>query len=113
MLPGAGVTVWLALPALLLAAEDLDSSTCLTLDPFDSALPQTTPSPYTLSCSKSGKITNQDSVIFTIKSSRPRVRLPTVCGAGTGPRERCGPWACLWTQETPTSPSSTVLVVLR
>ncbi|KAG8245456.1 DOMON domain-containing protein frrs1L [Homalodisca vitripennis] len=73
MLPGAGVTVWLALPALLLAAEDLDSSTCLTLDPFDSALPQTTPSPYTLSCSKTGKITNQDSIIFTIKSSRPRV----------------------------------------
>ncbi|XP_046686418.1 uncharacterized protein LOC124372096 [Homalodisca vitripennis] len=59
MLPGVEVTVWLALPTLLLAAEDLDSSTCLTLDPFDSALPQTTPSPYTLSCIKTGKITNQ------------------------------------------------------
>ncbi|XP_046685096.1 uncharacterized protein LOC124370839 [Homalodisca vitripennis] len=90
MLPGAGVTVWLALPALLLAAEDLDSSTCLTLDPFDSALPQTTPSPYTLSCSKTGKITNQDSIIFTIKSSRPRVDFGRFVVAGPGPRERCG-----------------------
>ncbi|XP_046686970.1 uncharacterized protein LOC124372609 [Homalodisca vitripennis] len=99
MLPGAGVTVWLALPALLLAAEDLDSSTCLTLDPFDSALPQTTPSPYTLSCSKTGKITNQGLHHLHHQVLATKGRLPTVRLCRPWTARAVWPWACSWTQE--------------
>ncbi|XP_054282543.1 defense protein l(2)34Fc-like [Macrosteles quadrilineatus] len=69
-------------PGLLLAAAavsvvsdvlDLDYSTCITLDPFDSALPQTTPFPYVLNVSKTGVIHNQDSIILTIRTQDPRV----------------------------------------
>jgi len=53
-------------------STSMESSTCLTLDPYDAALPQTAACPYQLLSSRSGSMHNQDSVILTIKTKEPR-----------------------------------------